>query len=126
LVYTTTTGLEMALQGIPVIVAGETHYRNTGFCLAPPTWEAYIHLLETMLADLPAQRLTVGQVELAWNYAYRFFFEFPQPFPWRLLQFWEDYERWPLERVLGPDGQRSFGRTFNYLVGEPIDWKALN
>jgi hypothetical protein len=126
LVYTTTTGLEMALQGIPVIAAGETHYRNAGFCLAPNTWQEYIELLESSLADLPARRLTVEQVDLAWNYAYRFFFEFPQPFPWRLLHFWKDYQLWPLNRLLEAEGQQLFGRTFNYLAGEPIEWKVLN
>jgi len=126
LVYTTTTGLEMALQGIPVIAVGETHYRNAGFCLAPNTWQEYIELLESSLPDLPSRRLTAEQIDLAWNYAYRFFFEFPQPFPWRLLHFWKDYQLWPLERLLGAEGQQLFGRTFNYLAGEPIDWKGLN
>ena len=37
------------------------------------------------------------QVETAWNYAYRFFFEFPLDFPWRLMHFWKDVEVWPLE-----------------------------
>jgi hypothetical protein len=126
LVYTTTTGLEMAMQGIPVIVAGETHYRNAGFCLAPRNWDEYIQLLETTLADLPNRRLSAEQIELAWNYAWRFFFEFPQPFPWRLLYFWKDYELWPLERILAPEGKKMFGRTFSYLAGEPIEWKAVN
>ena len=126
LVYTTTTGLEMALQGIPVIAAGETHYRKAGFCLAPETWQEYIHLLETSLADLSARRLTPAQVELAWNYAYRFFFEFPRPFPWRLLQFWNDYQVWPLSRLLDKEGRELFGRTFDHLAGEPLDWKDLD
>jgi hypothetical protein len=126
LVYTTTTGLEMALQGIPVIAAGETHYRKAGFCMAPDTWQEYLEMLQTSLADLSARRLTAAQVELAWNYAYRFFFEFPQPFPWRLLQFWHDYEIWPLKRLLDGEGQKVFGKTINHLAGEALDWKGLN
>ena len=31
LVYTTTVGLEMAMNGLPVIVSGKTHYRGRGF-----------------------------------------------------------------------------------------------
>jgi len=126
LVYTTTTGLEMALQGIPVIAAGQTHYRKAGFCMAPDTWQEYSEMLETSLADLSARRLTTEQVEQAWNYAYRFFFEFPQPFPWRLLQFWGDYKVWPLKRLLDAEGQEIFGRTINQLAGEPVDWKDEN
>jgi hypothetical protein len=125
LVYTTTTGLEMALQGIPVIVAGETHYRKARFCQAPNTWREYIDMLETSLADLSARRLSTEQIELAWNYAYRFFFEFPQPFPWRLLHFWDDYKVWPLNRLLDAEGQELFGKTLSHLAGEPMDWKGM-
>ena len=35
LVYTTTVGMEMALKGIPVVVAGKTHYRDRGFTYDP-------------------------------------------------------------------------------------------
>ncbi len=35
LVYTTTTGMEMSMSGIPVMVCGETHYRERGFTLDP-------------------------------------------------------------------------------------------
>ena len=38
LVYTTTVGLEMAMCGIPVIVVGDTHYRERGFTNDPPSW----------------------------------------------------------------------------------------
>ena len=31
-------------------------------------------------------------------------------------------DQWPLEKVLGPEGQDTFGDTFRYLVGEPVEW----
>ena len=122
LAYTTTVGMEMAMRGVPVIVAGSTHYRGKGFTLDPSTWDEYYGLLRQTLDDLPAYRLSAEQVELAWNYAYRFFFEFPLEFPWRLMHFWNDLQAWPLKRVLSEEGETRFGRTFAYLAGEPLIW----
>jgi hypothetical protein len=124
LAYTTTVGLETAMNGRPVIVCGGTHYRGRGFTLDPNSWDEYFGMLEKVLADLPANRLDEKRTEAAWNYAYRFFFEYPRPFPWRLMGFWEDLAVWPLERVLGPEGQAQFGETFKFLVGEPFTWTS--
>jgi hypothetical protein len=122
LAYTTTVGLEMAMRGAPVIVAGNTHYRGRGFTYEPSSWDEYFAMLGKILSDLPGHRLNQGQVETAWNYAYRFFFEFPLNFPWRLMHFWEDVEVWPLKRVLSDEGRSEFGQTFQYLAGEKIKW----
>ncbi|MBM3150872.1 MAG: hypothetical protein FJZ96_01485 [Chloroflexi bacterium] len=122
LVYTTTTGLEMAMAGIPVIVSGETHYRQRGFTLDPQTWDEYHSLLEGILAAPASHRLSQSQVDLAWNYAYRFFFQFPRPFPWRLISFWKDYPQWPVGRVLGEEGRALFEATLHQLTGDPIEW----
>jgi len=122
LVYTTTVGMEMAMSGVPVIVAGKTHYRGKGFTLDPESWEAYQQLLEYSPAIAPMQSLSRQQVELAWNYAYRFFFEYPCPFPWHLLDFWDQLETWPMERVLSDEGRALFGDTFRYLTGESRNW----
>jgi hypothetical protein len=121
LVYTTTTGLEMAMNGIPVIVCGETHYRKLGFTFDPMSWDEYYRVIDRALET--KKSLTEAQIETAWEYAYRFFFEYPLPFPWRLMHFWKDMEAWPMGRVLSEEGQKEFGRTFAYLAGEPIDWK---
>ncbi len=122
LAYTTTVGMEIAMSGLPVIVVGKTHYRNKGFTLDPDTWEAYFGLLDDVLAAPARYRLSRSQVDCAWNYAYRFFFEYPQPFPWHLLHIWKDLEEWPLSRVLSEEGQSVYGDTFRYLVNEPIRW----
>jgi hypothetical protein len=122
LVYTTTVGMEMAMSGVPVIAVGQTHYRGKGFTLDPNSWEAYFDLLGQVLAGPEKFRLSREQVERAWEYAYRFFFEYPHPFPWHLVQMWADLQEWPLERFLSEAGQAKFGRTFAYLSGEKVVW----
>ena len=119
LVYTTTVGLEMAMSGVPVIIAGQTHYRGKGFSIDPTSWDSYFAMLDQL-----DQRLSKEQVDLAWDYAYRFFFEYPHPFPWHLLGVWDELKQWPLSRVLSGEGQAAFGNTFRYLLGEPIQWDS--
>jgi hypothetical protein len=68
------------------------------------------------------QSLTKAQIETAWEYAYRFFFEYSLTFPWRLMHFWKDMEVSPMSRVLSDKGQKEWGRTFDYLAGEKIVW----
>jgi hypothetical protein len=74
LCYTTTVGLEAAVRGIPVAVAGTTHYRGRGF-----TIDVESHAdLETAIAELPT--MSPEQVELARRYAFAFFFRLMIPF----------------------------------------------
>ena len=122
LVYTTTVGLEFAMSGVPVIVAGKTHYRGKGFTLDPDSWDEYFTTLEQVLADPKAARPSQQVVQDAWHYAYRFFFNYPQAFPWHLLQVWDDVQTWPLARMLSEEGLQAFGKTFDYLLGRPVDW----
>jgi len=122
LVYTTTVGLEMAMRGIPVVVAGETHYRNCGFTYDPDTWDVYFDLLKSLLDDLEAARLSQKQIELSWRYAYLFFFVFPKPFPWHLLDLKQDVKARPVSYVLGDEGARKYGETFELLTGSPLKW----
>jgi hypothetical protein len=122
LVFTTTTGLEMSLNGIPVIACGNTHYRNRGFTLDPKSYDDYFDILNSVLSDVGKHQLTDAQVDLAWRYAYCFFFEYPRPFPWRLISFWDDMKTWPVGRVLGAEGA-DFSETFRQMMGEPLRWK---
>ncbi len=124
LVYTTTVGMEMAMTGVPVIVAGFTHYREKGFTFNPDSWQAYFETIDRILKTPEDFRLSEQQINDVWHYAYRFFFDFTRPFPWHLLYFWDDVNEWPLDRVLGDEGQELFGDTFRYLVGEPLDWRT--
>ena len=126
LVYTTTVGMEMAMSGIPVIVIGQTHYRDKGFTLDPDSWDAFFVLLNEFIEDPKNSRLPQNEIDLAWEYAYRFFFEYPQHYPWHLLHQYEDIDNHPLGEVMGEAGMREYGDTFRYLVGEPIEWSKLS
>jgi len=121
LVYTTTVGLEMTLKGIPVIVAGKTHYRERGFTFDPFSWVEYFKLLGTMLEKPKSFRLPKEKVNLAWKYAYHFFYTFPLPFPWH-IKLWQDFEEHKISQVFSKEGKRKYGNSFRYLVGEPLNW----
>jgi hypothetical protein len=125
LVYTTTVGLEMAMSGVPVVVVGNTHYSGKGFTHDPQTWVKYYKLINSVLSDPSGYRLSDDQIQKAWAYAYRFFFDFPRPFPWHLIKTWEDYKEYPLSKVLSKEGLKEFGSTFKLLAGEPINWDNI-
>ncbi|MDL1912649.1 hypothetical protein FBQ81_18475, partial [Chloroflexi bacterium CFX6] len=50
LAYTTTVGVETAMNGIPVISCGQTHYRDRGFTIDPNTWDEYFNTLDKVLS----------------------------------------------------------------------------
>ena len=117
LVYNSTTGLEMALRGIPVVVTALPHYGRKGFTTDVDTPEQYFYALEYLLADPKSGKLSDRQRELAWCYADIYFFRWPQPFPWSITNFWADLGKWPVSRVLSDEGRTTFGPTFDLLVG---------
>lgn len=78
LVYTSTTGLELALRGTPVIVCGDTHYRGKGFTQDAVDAAHFDELLTDALADPGSMR---PDVELARRYAHFFFFRAPLRLP---------------------------------------------
>jgi hypothetical protein len=122
LVYTTTVGMEMAMAGVPVVVAGQTHYRDKGFTHDPETWEAYTAKIDQVLADPASSRLTEQQIEEAYRYAYLFFFKFARPFPYHIVNFWQDVEAHPLAELLEPETFSSYRPTLQAMVGDAISW----
>jgi len=116
LVYTTTVGLEMALRGIPVIVAGKTHYRNRGFTYDPATWVEYFKLLNKLLGNLRENRLNETQINQAWKYTYLFFFKYPLPFPWHMVFRDKDFREVPMAEVLSEAGLKQYKHTFDLMT----------
>ena len=74
LCYTTTVGLEAAVRGVPVALAGRPHYRSRGF-----TFDLESHADLTRAIAEP-QEMNAEQVELARRYAFAFFFRLMIPF----------------------------------------------
>ena len=74
LVYTSTTGLELALRGIPTVVAGQTHYAGKGFTIDVDSPEEFRRAIADTLDHPEAHR---PDVDLARRYAHLFFFEAP-------------------------------------------------
>jgi len=78
LVFSSTTGLEAAVRGVPVIVAGRTHYRDRGFTVDVSDPAEFAERLDQVLADPAAYAPDVEQVA---RYAYLFFFRNPVASP---------------------------------------------
>ena len=125
LTYTTTVGMEMAMHGLPVVVSGKTHYRERGFTLDPASWDEYFRILDFFCAAPDSFVYTEENIRLAKRYAYHFFFDYPFPYPWHLLQTIGDREELGLEFVLSEEGLHEYGRAFQYLAGETVAWEQL-
>jgi hypothetical protein len=71
IIYGTKTGVELASQGVPVIVAGEAWIRGKGLTMDASSAEHYFRLLDSLPLG---RRLDATTVERARKYAYHFFF----------------------------------------------------
>jgi hypothetical protein len=78
LVYTSTAGLELALDGKPVVVAGDAHYAKKGFTLDVTSVEEFVETTCKVLDDPCSYK---PDVPAARRYAYAFFFTAMIPFP---------------------------------------------
>lgn len=116
-VYWSTTGLEMAMRGIPVICGvPAAHYNGKGFTIDSENVEDYYSTIERILRNPAAFRLNARQVELAWCYADIYFNEWPQPFPWAAgRRFWKNLNEWPIRRMLTAEGNAAFGNALMKL-----------
>lgn len=65
-----TGGLELSLQGKPVILAGEAHYSSKGFTYDPKSSKDYNKLLKD---TVNIKHLSEEKKTLAWKYAYIYF-----------------------------------------------------
>ena len=71
LTYSSTVGLEAALMGKLVQVAGQTHYRERGFTIDPESRDEYFYRINSLLKNENSDKIV--DVEIARRYAYLFF-----------------------------------------------------
>lgn len=71
LVFSSTTGLEAALMGKPVLVGGDTHYQSKGFTIDPLGPREYLDHLSRIIKS---PRGYTPDIQLARRYAYLLFF----------------------------------------------------
>ena len=71
LVYASTAGLELALHNVPLVVAGDAHYRGKGFTYDPVSADAFDETVSALLESRPSGN---GESSaLARKYAHLFF-----------------------------------------------------
>ncbi|MBN1902437.1 hypothetical protein JW926_14015 [Candidatus Sumerlaeota bacterium] len=75
LAFTSTTGLEAAMMGKPVIIAARTHYRGKGFTIDPKDKNQYFQFLENPPSVDPGEIMAISR-----RYAYTLFFDTHIPF----------------------------------------------
>lgn len=74
--YATTVGLEASVEGVPVVVAADVHYRDRGFTTDIKRPNELSAIFQT-----PPAPITAEQLEIARRYAFAFFFRVMVSFP---------------------------------------------
>lgn len=118
LYYTGTLGLEMAMAGILGISPARPLFGGMGFTREMHTAEDYFDAIRCGFEDPEAVAVTEAEMALAWCFADLYMNDASQSLPWSYQKFWPSIlEDWPMERVLGPEGQQ-FARVFAAFAGE--------
>ncbi len=116
-VFASTTGLEMAMRGIPVVCGNAVqHYNRKGFTIDADSRDQFFGEIDRIIKDPASGRLTQRQVDLAQSYADLYFNKWYRHFPWQAQSLWADLKVWPIDRVLSVEGEKEFGAVLDELV----------
>ena len=75
LVYSTTTGIESAIEGTPTVTLGNVHYRNKGFTYDPRDEDEYYQVLTNLLRESTDPGNRADCSEQAIKYFYYYYYE---------------------------------------------------
>ena len=112
LVHTSTVGMELPLEGVPVAVVSKTHFRDRGFTIDVASKQEYFELLEGFSKD----HFDIDSLrEKAKRYAFLLFERYQLPFPFFEEPNHADVRSFcfsELERIGTSDFAKSFLPTF--------------
>jgi hypothetical protein len=116
LAFTGTLGLELATQGIPVLVVGNVHYKDAGVAYKINTVGQYVALL-----DDPQEIIAFAKnnVQLAKKYAYFYFFKLMIEIPFYSRNNWAEIDWRKIantEELLNPKG--NIIQTCKKIIGK--------
>jgi len=115
IIYNGTAGLEMSIQGIPVIVAGAALYRNKGFTYDINKKEEYSEVLSKDISTLPNQQ------NLAKLYAYFYFIKSFVPHDFIYYNSFLDMG-WNINSLeeFNPGNNKHLDRICDYIINDGI------
>ncbi|WP_151145652.1 hypothetical protein [Haloarcula sp. CBA1131] len=117
IVYNSTVGLEMAYEGVPTIVAGDTHYRDLGFTFDPETQDEYFRLLGN-IRDLEMDEEMIARAK---RYVHVYFEQKHVDFPFFKTQSAGDNEYFKVEHDEVKPGNENFDFIVRkILADEPV------
>lgn len=117
IVYNSTVGLEMAYNDLPVIVGGDTHYRNLGFTYDPSTPEEYNKLLNN-LSGLRSKKNTKKRAR---RYAYFLFVQKHIQFPHYAIEESDSAQLGPVSH----EDIKPGNRNFDFIVHQILNNKTV-
>jgi hypothetical protein len=116
LVFSTTTGMEMAVRGLPVITTAKVHYAHKGFTLDPVTAQEYFSLVDQQMTQ--ATRLSDRERELALCYA-DVFYQSQRPIAWHQPGVTHaDMERCSFASIIRQECPKEYLDTFDFFAGK--------
>jgi hypothetical protein len=116
MVFSTTVGLEMAMEGLTVVTAGKVHYAGRGFTVDANSREEYYEELERLTAREVTTR-DPRVAELAMCYFDIYMNQIFRPMPWRWTHLDEDLRRFPISHLASSRCEVEYARVYDYVLG---------
>jgi hypothetical protein len=116
LVFSTTVGLEMAMDGLTVVTAAHVHYAGRGFTIDPTSGEAYHAELKRLTAPDALTR-DRRRAESAMCYFDIYMNQNFRPMPWRWTHLDEDVQRVSISHLASAQCESEYARVYDYLLG---------